>query len=412
MISPRYLVKALHEHWSLVESLTLKSRETPFLDRDVLNKAALSACGQNTVVADEAVRQLLQRGILLPVGERDEVQLYGPVRDFVLSLAQEQELGLAETIRAEIEEMIRLGSELQDALAKEDLAAMMHPLGRLGNRMQRISLQLERDEQAILNIADRAKTFPAGTPLVTRYREVIDSYDRYVEPMTQLLQRDEGGFVAQTERIEDQLITAESLCERRGALVSQRRRLASTAYGLRVLRQVARERLAVCTETLLPLREEYLRNSGLAVAVASLLGVARKRGVKAALPVGRLQLGGFSRADRVVPGRFAKAYMADISQFRPQVVAFPDVKEGPPVMQMRLRMDEVLQRLKADLPVPSLLPWLRHAFPEQGEKNLLRLYHELVRHFGEHAILHEQPTREILQEHALVYYPHAVNEVS
>lgn len=411
MISPRALVKALHEHWPLVESLALRSRETPFLDRDVLAMASLSTCGQNPSTADESVRQLLQKGILVAVGGRDEVQLHGPVRDFVLSLAQEQELGLAETIRVEIEEMVRLGVELQDALAKEDLAAMMHPLGRLGNRMQRISLQLAHDQQAILNIADRAKTFPVGTPLSTRYREVIESYDRYVEPMTQLLQRDDGGFVAQTERIEDQLIAAEDLCERRGALVSQRRRLASTAYGLRILRQEARERLAACTETLLPLREEYLRNSGLAIAVASLLGVARKRGVKAVIPSGRLRLGGSTRADRVVPGRFAKAYMADIMRFEPKSVVFPEVLEGPPVMQARLRMDDVLRRLEAELPVPSLMPWLLQAYPEQDEKNLLRLYHELVRHFGDRAELHDGQTRERLREHVLRYHPHALKEV-
>lgn len=410
-MNPRALVKALHEHWPLVESLALRSRETPFLDRDVLARVSLSTCGQDPSMADESVRQLLQKGVLVAVGVRDEVQLHGPVRDFVLSLAQEQELGLAETIRVEIEEMVRLGVELQDALAKEDLSAMMHPLGRLGNRMQRISLQLAHDQQAILNIADRAKTFPVGTPLSTRYREVIESYDRYVEPMTQLLQRDEGGFVAQTERIEDQLIAAEALCERRGALVSQRRRLASTAYGLRILRQEARERLAACTETLLPLREEYLRNSGLAIAVASLLGVARKRGVKAVIPSGRLRLGGSTRADRVVPGRFAKAYMADIMRFEPKSVVFPEVLEGPPVMQARLRMDDVLRRLEAELPVPSLLPWLLQAYPEQDEKNLLRLYHELVRHFGDRAELHDGQTRERLQEHVLRYHPHALKEV-
>lgn len=63
---------------------------------------------------------------------------------------------------------------------------------------------------------------------------------------------------------------------------------------------------------------------------------------------GRLRLGGSTRADRVVPGRFAKAYMADILQFEPKSVSFPEVTEGPPVMQARLRMDDVLRRLEAN----------------------------------------------------------------
>jgi len=408
MIAARAFLKSLYDHWSLVETLALKSRELPFLDGETVARVSLAQSGQDRPAADEAVRQLVSRGILLVVEGREEYQLHGPTRDFALSLAQEHELGLAETIRAEVAEMQRLGDEIQAALAQEDLASLIHPLGKLGNRMQRISLQLDHDHKAILNIADRAKALPTGTPLAIRYREVVESFDRYIEPMTQLLQRDESGFAALTERIEDQILEAERLSERRGALVTQRRRLSSTAYALRSLRSQARERLAQCTETLLPLREEYLRNSSLAISVANLLAVTRKRGLRAAIPGDRLKLGRATRSSGVVPGRFAKAYMADVMRFQPESVLFPESPDGPPSHQNRLRLEEVLEAVRAELPIGSLLPWLQERYPQQGEKDLLRLYHELVRHFGDQAHLQDQEQRERLPEHILVYHPHSL----
>lgn len=408
MIVARSLVKALHDHWPLVESLVLKTRDTPFLDREVVSRTALVIHGQDRLAADDAVRQLLAKELLVAVGGRDEVQIHGPTRDYVLSLVQEHELGLAETILVEVEEMNRLGEEIQAALAREDLSAMQHPLAKLGNRMQGISSQLAHDHQAILNIADRARTFAPGTPLSERYREVLESYDRYIEPMTQLLQREQGGFAALTERIEDQVMAAERLGERRGALVTQRRRLGQIAYALRALRAQLRERMIECTETLLPLRQEALRNSAMVVAVATLVGIVRKKGLRHAIPEGRLRLGGATRSRRVVPGRHCKAYMADLIAHVPQAVSFPEAPEGPPSHQRRLRLEEVLERLRTDLPVPSLMPWLQGNLPDQDEKDHLRLYHELVRHFGDRATLQDQKTTERLALHAMTYHPHSL----
>ena len=408
MISSRALVKTLYDYWPLVEALTIQSKEAPFLDRYTVESLALLHHGQNRLEADEAVRQLLGKGVLAEAGNREEYQIHGAVRDFVLSLSQEQELGLADSIRAEVEEIRRLGMEIQNCLSKGDLSALQEQVSKLGVRLQAISRQLLHDQQAILNIADRAKSLPPGTPLSERYREVLESFDRYVEPMVRLLQQDEQGFATLTEQIEDQLIQAEELCLQIGALVSWRRKIYSTARYLRTLRDHARESLSLCRETLLPLREEYLKNSGLAIAVARLLAIARKKGMAAAVPEGRLGLGGASRNQRVVPGRFTKAYMADLMDFRPETVAFPEAPEGPPQMQPRLRFETVLSDLAREETDTPLLPWLLKHYPEQEEKELLRLYHLLLR--SSPGPIGQSDTEEIqpMTRHTLRYYPHTL----
>ncbi len=408
MILARPLVKALHEHWPLVAALALKGRTNPFWSRDELFQVARGLKSMTPQDAEESIRQLVGRGILVSLGSRDEFQLHAPTREFVLSLTQEHELGLAEMIRVQVEELGRLGQEIQHALAAGDLAAMHHPLVRVSTMAQSISLQLERDLQAILNIADRAKTHPTNTPLAERYREVIESYDRYVEPMNQMLQRDSSGFAELTERIEDTIEGALEFCDQRGALITQRRRLTGTAYTLRVLRSTTRERLARCTETLLPLREEYQRCNAIAIAVAGLLSRVRKRGLGAAIPAGRLKLGGVSRTQRVVPGRYAKAYMADLLHYSPEPVVFPETHSTPPQMQPRLRWQEVVEQVQRELPVPDLLVWLLHHYPEQEEKEILRLYHVVVHQLPLFAQLADQQVRHRLREHSLRLHPHQI----
>lgn len=412
MIVPRSHIKALYDYWPVVESLALKSCKIPYLESDILISDALRHSGQNRLEADECIRQMTSKGILLAVGNSGEYQLHGPTRDFVLSLIQEHELGLAEVIRVEVEEMQRLGEEIQTALDSKDISAIQPPIARLGNRIQSVSRQLLHDQQAILNIADRAKTLPAGTPLALRYKEVLESFDRYVEPMVQLLQRDQTGFAALTEIIEDQLLQAQHLCDTVGALVSERRRIGATAFALRTLRAEARERLEVCRETLLPLREEYLKNTGIAVAVARLLSIARKKGVKKILSDNRLGLGGPSRVQRLIPGRFTRSYMADLIGFVPEAVSFPEAPEKPPRQESRLRFTDVTYRLERCLPVENLLTWLLSEFPYQSEKQILRLYHDLVREYPEQATFRSEELKMILSQHALWLYPHQIQSQS
>jgi hypothetical protein len=211
-----------------------------------------------------------------------------------------------------------------------------------------------------------------------------------------------------TERIEDQLMEAGKLAERRGALATQRRALENTAYALRALRSRLRETLTEGTETLLPLRQEFVKNTEMAVAVATLLGTARKKGMRSILPEGRLRLGESSRHRKVVPGRYTKAYMADILNFSPKPVEFPEGPDGPPSHSKRLRLEEVLSRVQEALPIPSLMPWLMANLPEQDEKDLLRLYHELVRHFQDRSMLQDVEIIEALPEHRLRYHPHSL----
>jgi hypothetical protein len=408
MPSARSLIKTLWDHWPTIESICLRSRDLSYLDGDVLQKLALQHANQDPQMAREIVRTLISKGLLIQVGPADEYQVHAPTRDYVLSLCQEHALGLAESIQVEVQEMDRLANEIQQALGQKDISAMQVPLTKLGQRIQSMSRQLEHDQQAILNIADRAKTMPVGTTLEQRYREVIDSFDRYIEPMNQLLQTESSGFAALTERIEDQLLQAERIGEKRGVLSSHKRRFQYIGYALRRLRFDAREKLARSTEVLLPLRDEYLRNSALAVAVAKLTGKVRKRGIHAVFKGYDLKLGGNTRAHKIFPGRFIKDCMAHWSSFEPKPVVFPVVEDGAAKKLIVMQFETILKDLTVKPKSIHLMAWLKNQYTGLSDSEILKFYYEIVLTLDVALELESTPQTETLGEHRVHYYPHKV----
>ena len=60
-------------------------------------------------------------------------------------------------------------------------------------RVRDVLKKLANDEQALVAVAERAKTSDRQIPLRQRYAEVLATWDEYVEPMIQLVNAD-GAF--------------------------------------------------------------------------------------------------------------------------------------------------------------------------------------------------------------------------
>jgi hypothetical protein len=58
---------------------------------------------------------------------------------------------------------------------------------KLAELFRQISLQLDQDRHALLELAEDAKSADASMPIAQRYRRVLEAYDHYVEPMNQMM---------------------------------------------------------------------------------------------------------------------------------------------------------------------------------------------------------------------------------
>lgn len=415
MINPRSLVRALEKHWDAVEHIVLLGRELPLLERDEL--AALLA----KVYLHEGPEQHLNRlqsmvnaELLTPLSRSNALQLNETVRQFVGSLLHEHELGLSEVLKARIAD-IKNGLEgLHQAMQNRDMAALQSGAARIDSRLRQILQQLDADAHAIQDIAERAKAADNRMPLPRRYHEVLEAYDRYVLPMTELLDTGAGGsfypLLEEAERVLDAL--AQQL-EAQGGLYSHRQLLRQVGFRVKDLRQTGREVLKHCTNTLMPLREEIRRHNQLSAAIGRLLGEVRKKGLRRALPLDVLPLWRRERTLLVAVGPELLGLMEQARGYQSKNVAFPEETAADARITLEM-IDEnaIREHFYASLPVADLLRWLVEHYGHLQDMTLLKLYHHLIRVSDVTAIPSANESRIALHQIAVKLHSHSIEPLN
>jgi septation ring formation regulator EzrA len=233
----------------------------------------------------ERLQQLVNAELLIEMSHSNTLQLNENVRQFVGSLLHEHDLGLSDILKARIIDIKSGLEQLHQALQDRDMAALQRGAVRIDNQLRQILQQLDQDSHAIQDIAERAKAADERMPLARRYREVLEAYDRYVQPMTDLMDTGAGGsFYPLLEEAESVLESLSQQLVTQGGLYSHQVLLRQVGFRVKDLRQSGRLALKQCTNTLMPLREEIRRHNHLSAAIGQLLGEVRKKGLRRAFP--------------------------------------------------------------------------------------------------------------------------------
>lgn len=416
MANPRSLVYALYTHWDAVEVLVRLSRDFAVLTTEqVLGCIAKVDPQLDAEAHGAAVRAMVNADILQPCARSNDLQLNAYVLDFVRGLTREHELGLAAVLQARVAAIREATEALNEGMQGADMDLARGAANKLAELFRQISLQLDQDRHALLELAEDAKSADASMPIAQRYRRVLEAYDHYVEPMNQMMDTGpHGTFYRYLEDAERSLDLAFEQLSVQGGLYSHRLQLRQVAHQAKELRRFGRLIAQQCADTVLPLREEMRQHNALTSAVSLLLGQVRKRGLRRALlrptantamPVWRNE-----RGFRLQLGDEVRAVMAAAKQYQPQSVAFPQDEPGnaPPLLE---HVDEaaIRQQLRSSLPVDSLLDWLHTHHGHLQDATLLRLFHEL-QHEGSWQIeASEHPETTTLQAIRVLHHPHRVS---
>lgn len=416
MANPRSLVYALYLHWDSVEALVRLSREFAALTPEqIISCIARVSPGLDAEARGAALRALVQADILQPCARSNDLQLNAYVLDFVRGLTREHELGLAAVLQARVTAIRESTEALNKGMQQGDMDAARTAANALSELFRQISLQLDQDRHALLEIAETAKSADASAPIEQRYRRVLQAYDQYVEPMNQMMDTGpQGTFYRYLEDAERALDLAFEQLSVQGGLYSHRLQLRQVAHQAKELRRFGRIVAQQCADTLLPLRAEVRQHNALTSAISMLLGQVRKRGLRralsrqvcdTALPVWRNE-----RGFRVHLGDEVRAVMAAARQYEPQSVAFPEDAPGD-APQLLEQLDEpaVRAHLERSLPVPCLLQWLHTHYGHLQDATLLRLFHELQ--FDSSWLIEpcEHQERTTLQSVRVLHHPHSVS---
>lgn len=384
MANPRSLVYALYTHWDTVELLVRLSREFAVLTSDQVLNGIAKVSGQRDAETQGAVlRALVNADILQTLPRSSDLQLNAYVLEFVRGLTREHELGLAAVLQARVAAIREATEALNEGMLVADMDRVRGAANKLAELFRQISLQLDQDRHALFELAENAKSADSSMPISQRYREVLEAYDHYVEPMNQMMDSgSQGTFYRYLEEAERALDLSLEQLSVQGALYSHRLQLRQVAHQAKELRRFGRLVAQQCADTLLPLREELRQHNALTSAISLLLGQVRKRGLRralshpadeTALPVWRNE-----RGFKLQLGDEVRAVMAAARQYQPQAVAFPQDEPGDDVPLLE-QVDEAAIRahLARSLPVENLLDWLHRHYTHLQDATLLRLFHDL-----------------------------------
>ncbi|MES2821789.1 MAG: Mks condensin complex protein MksB [Pseudomonadota bacterium] len=377
MIEPKRVLRALAEHWSLLEPLCEHfDQGTLSLAELRLQLAAQLATPQDvTALLDQWIRL----DILVPVAKSpNRFELNAQIHDFLAYLRREHRLGLCLEIEAYLRHLERLAGHIQDAFEIRDANDLARQLRLLDMRVRDVLKKLANDEQALVAVAERAKTSDRQIPLRQRYAEVLATWDEYVEPMIQLVNAD-GAFEQGVTRVEQVLLRLMSEQQRLGQLVDDDLLLRTHARILE-MQTTAQLTLRRARELLLPLREEARRHNAVTRGAALALAAIRRKGLDA-VPQASLPL--FTRPQSAFLGSASQveAYVYALARFEAKPAQFPKASgtRRSELPRAPRTAREMLERCQNALPLPDLMTWLLEQEPEGATDELLYWFSRLSR---------------------------------
>lgn len=382
MINPRSLIRALDKHWEVIERIVILSREQIAHERDgILLLLAKVYVNETTEQQIERLQQLVNAELLIELSHSNSLQLNENVRQFVASLLHEHELGLSDILKVRIVDIKSGLEQLHLAMQNRDMAALQQGAVRIDSQLRQIMQQLDQDAHAIQNIAERAKGNDERMPLARRYREVLEAYDRYVLPMTELMDTGAGGnfypLLEEAEQVLESLIQQLAI---QGGLYTHQLMLRQVSFRVRDLRQTGLIVLKQCTNTLMPLREEIRRHNQLSAAIGQILGEVRKKGLRRTFPSQSLPVWRKERPFSVAIGPELLSLMEQVRHYQPKSVEFPELMTDETLIQLEHIDEEAIRHhFYQSLPLSDLMRWLTQHYGHYQDVTLLRLYHKLIR---------------------------------
>lgn len=208
MANPRSLISALQKYWDVVEHLVRLTRETHAFDRDQIRAVVCQHLPDIDPNTQQAILQnLVSNNVLYALPGSGALMVNQLVTEFVRGLTKEHELGLSGVLRARVDAIKEAMAALAEALHKGDRDQRRQSSGQLAELFRQIAQQLEQDQGAVLKLAEESNSLPDNMPLQCRYKRALDAYDKYVQPMIEMMDISVDGVfyrhLEQAERVLD-----------------------------------------------------------------------------------------------------------------------------------------------------------------------------------------------------------------
>jgi hypothetical protein len=383
----RAFLLTLREEWLLVSVLHDRAE----LDYNEL-LSLIASHKKSDLPPDSLLSKLCDLGVIeQPLITETIYELNDTVRMLVGYLLNEQRLQLAESIQVYVAEISRRAEQLYQAVERCDQDAHRQMVKLIQQQLNTIRHNLQNDRAAVWDIVARTKKQESVRGLRQRYAMVIDAWERYIEPLGQMV--DIRGAFDQAMDLAIQRVDASIvLLEQKGGIPIDAFDLERLSARLLDLKGVAQNTLKECRETLLPLYRRARASSELTRGAAIITDWLRK---ERKTPEDIAQLVNFQtrqKTGRLAPNDAILMFLCSVHEAPPAPPRrrLERVQRCSAPQHLPTAETTILSQAKRHGNVNDLAGWIIEHFPEVSTDTLLYVLqlalkegakrHEAVRH--------------------------------
>lgn len=376
-MQPLAIIKTLHQCWPIVEFIASQGRTHGYLQSDLRDIIAERLPDLDALECTRTLQRLIESGVLEALPRQDTYVLSTWAAQLLNALLNEQDLVTSHEIRGLVDSIDTTLKRLDKALQDDSALTIEQQSTALDRHIKRISSQIANNHLAILAIAERARANTEPVALETRYAEVLEAFDDYLDPMLRML--DVKGPLHKTLTFtEQQLQFFISKAEKLGKHFRSADQSRVTVARILDLRQHGRLTVQAAANQLLPLRQQLRRQTAMTGAIAKVLGTARKRGVDylfARCPIPALP--SVIQSPLLGSDLNLQAYIASLSQLQPDDLHV-ELEQPRNAPAPTVSKADALARFRQAGTVANLWLWVSEVYPDAGLRQHLRLYEVLA----------------------------------
>lgn len=352
--------------------------------------------------AMEVTTLLSANGLLAPSPEADgEWEIPPAVTDFILHLAKRQRLLAPGELRGLLLDMESEIADFGRLTLTQNVNLLRQCALRLINSIQRAQRFSSEHHGAVVSEVTRIKIREDNRSLRERYEFIKLLYERHALPMQDLVDVD-GMLVRLLDRLLGLISQAEPLIDVGGGPTPISRLRAHVLQ----LKREARDLFHESFNEVLPLYNALRQDHELAAAAATMLEVAARKGLDA-WDIGTHLAAPSFRAENLFNDYGIEDYLHGVQAHSAEEptplisLATAGIERSPDL----LHLEDVIERLKENAPVPDILAWLFQGYSEQPESELLCAFVDIAADESLSTSHADAETESVFRGVTYTYYP-------
>jgi hypothetical protein len=368
-VSPKTFLRFVADHVELVAEI---------FERGEVDEAEIQALiaryrNEHHPAVEHMRQQLEQLGVVQRVPHAEMVfELAQPVSDLFAWLFKRQRLSSAQVLQGHLDEIGSIGRDIDEAIESGNASAAAVALNDLDAIVERVRALSEANRESIITESQRLRSAPTMASAVERFHDVRRLWERYVEPLRQLVAV-RGVMEQSLDRIRILLDAGEARFHAHGLL---HRAFGRSAARIARLRRTAFEDHQAAVREVEPLYERLRRESRWAQGASHALKTLRASSVEALGLDRLLELVGWRRRNLLSDEKL-RARLVGLAGYRPA---------PPPTLVPTLSLPEIPLIPRIDLharlvraaPVEDIMEFVLTTWPDVPLRAQLRAYGLIV----------------------------------